>query len=56
MNTDTMLDQSIDEVGTMLSFIDKWIAELDDAPRALAEMNAAEDEIHTQEASHVSFE
>lgn len=53
MNTDTMLDYSIDEATMMLSFIDKWIAELDDAPRALAAMNAAEDEIHAQEAAHV---
>lgn len=53
---DKAVDQCIDEILTMTRFIDQWIADLDDAPRALAAMNAAEDEIHAQEAHNVSFE
>ena len=51
-----LLKQATDEVATIIQFIDKWIAELDEAPRALAALNAAEEEIQAQEAQHVSIE
>lgn len=51
-----LIKQATDEVATMLRFIDQWITELDEAPRALAAMNAAEEQVKAQEAQHVSFE